>query len=196
MSDDYRDLVSKMVNENPEYVEKYGNPLDDSDPRNWSPTRRREEGLSVEDRLKYLELNFEVVDEIVKRLSVWYLEQLKKEMLKEMQEDPAGFLTKMLDANGLGPVNPNYKGDFGPNGDNGPAFAGSTKGIAPDTIVDSINGPIRADQIPGYKNEPDWRPSPDWIDANCTCPVHTAQRAANNDGEADGGFGDRTGFYL
>ena len=61
-------------------------------------------------------------------------------------------------------------------------------------MVETPQGLIRGDQIPGYKNDPDWRPSPDWMDANCMCPSHVAQREHAQE-DPPGSFGG-TGLYL
>lgn len=184
--EDMRAGLEELIKESPEYVAKFGNPLDANDPRNWSPSERKERGVSFEDRLTFLELDVEAQQTVLSKVSLWMIEQQRKEMLAEMKNDPEAFLRKMM----------GQAGSRGPNGDTGPAFAGSTVGIAPDEIVDTVDGPIRADQIPGYRNEPGWHPSPDWADANCTCPTHTQQREAAKGSQLNGDDNFPNGFYL
>ena len=204
LPDNLRELLEKRKEIDPELFEKYGDPTNPDDPRFWSPSKRKEEGLSIEDRLTYLELDVEAMTLAMGPVMTWVLRKQAEEMAAQLRDDPIGFLKNMV-AKGASPEEaleligsltnameqqqPNYERSYGPDGTDGNAYAGSTQGIAPDTMVDSINGPIRADQIPGYRNEPGWRPSPDWVDANCTCESHKAQRAAASNGEMDGGFG-------
>ncbi len=60
--------------------------------------------------------------------------------------------------------------------------------LPPDHLVPTVNGNIRAGEIPGYKNEPGWRPSIDWVEANCTCPTHTEKRNNQNPENGTGGL--------
>lgn len=183
--------LQEMLEANPEYVEKFGNPFDETDPRNWSPSERRAKGLSSEARLELLELDVEGQSFVLNRLTHFMVEQQTKQMKEEMLSDPEGFLRKML----KGGVPP--QGEWGPgNNKDGERYAGSTEGVKPDQLVPTPDGMIRADQIPGYRNDPAWRPSPDWVDANCTCPTHVAQREAASHKQIGDDDGFPTGFYL
>jgi hypothetical protein len=203
--EELKQLVAAKKESDPELFEKYGDPTDENDPRFWQPSDRAEKGVSPEDRLKFLELDVEAMALAFGPVLKWVIAKQVEEMKAKVKEDPIGFLQSMLET-GADPAQVTEilkevlasRGSYGPNGESGHAYAGSTQGIAPDTMVDSINGPIRADQIPGYRNDPNWRPSPDWVDANCTCENHKALRAQHNDGEADGGFGEQygNGLYL
>jgi hypothetical protein len=190
MSERHRKEIEKaLVEADPKLIEKFGNPLDENDPRHWLPTERGERGLSVNDRVRLLELDMELVQETLGNVIAWVAQKQKEEMLKqfeaELKEDPKKAIEKLL--GGI----PSARGAAG---DTGPAYAGSTKGLNPSDTVETPNGVIRADQIPGYRNDPNWTPSPDWADANCMCPVHVAQRKAS---ENDPRFGDGpTGMYL
>lgn len=190
---EFRDALQRSLENNPEYVEKYGNPFDETDPRNWSPTERKERGLSLEDRLSLLELDVESQEVVLSKLTEFMVSEQAKQMKEELLRDPEAFIKKMIN-NGTLP-----QGEWGPGNDkDGARYAGSTEGIKPDQQVPTVDGPIRADQIPGYRNDPAWRPSPDWVDANCTCPTHVAQREAANQKPTDG-TDDKdfpTGFYL
>lgn len=164
----------------PELIERYGNPLDENDPRHWQPSEREERGISLADRVRLLELDMDLQLMTSAKVLEWMVRQEQEKLLEQLKSDPEGAIRRLL---GKEPTR-----SFGPEGSDH-AYAGSTKGIAPDTIVDTVDGPIRADQIPGYRNDPDWRPSPDWAEANCTCDAHVAAREANkNNGP--------TGFYL
>lgn len=204
LPDELRELVEKRKQDNPELIEKFGDPTNPDDPRFWSPSTRKEKGVSVEDRLTFLELDMEAMTLAFGPVLKWYMQKQAEEMVAKLRDNPMGVLKEMLDsgmepADAIGMLSELAKrvqesGSYGPNGHDGPAYAGSTAGLAPDSIVESKDGPIRADQIPGYRNDPSWRPSPDWIDANCMCPTHVAQRAAANGGSDDDGYG--SGLYL
>lgn len=204
MPEDLRRQLEKMVNgADPELLKKYGNPLDEDDPRSWLPSTRKNRGVNPLDRLEMLELDMEKsilsfgeLAREVKRIADYVARQQAEEIAEQMKTDPKAAMEKLMSVLGIQPEDgpPIPDGAFGPNGENGPAYAGSTQGVPPDTIVETVDGPIRADQIPGYENSPDWRPSVDWLDANCTCPLHVAQR------EAAGGHDDNgerpPGMYL
>lgn len=163
-----QELAELLKHADPKLLEKYGNPLDENDPKMWPPSKRAAEGLSLEDQLKYLGLDMEaqsyVISDLMKK--VFKLEGLINEMLKaqliqRMKDDPEGAAKQLMSMMGM--TTP----DTEPN-----------TGLSPDALVATPNGQIRADQIPGYKNEPGWKPSPDWIDANCMCEKHQEERKA------------------
>lgn len=172
-----REKLEELVAQvDPAFLAKFGNPLDPNDARHWKPSERKERGVSIEDRLAFLELDMESMQSSFARVMEWIMTQQEKEYqakIAELVSNPEKareFMEQLL-----GPA------ARGPEGDHGPAYAGSTRGIQPDELVDTVDGPIRADQIPGYRNDPDWKPSPDWADANCTCPAHVAAREAAGD---------------
>ena len=182
-----RDLVAKA---DPEMLEKYGNPLDENDRRMWTPKERAEKGVPLEEQILLLATDVEALSVTVGKLAQDLFDMRKAELLREIKANPEAAIEKLISA---------YAGDpdktFGPNGPSGPAYAGSLGDprISPDTIVDTIDGPIRADQVPGYRNEPGWVPSPDWAEANCACDAHKAKRAAAANGNGDD---FPNGFYL
>lgn len=199
LPEELREMIEARKQTNPELFEKYGDPTDENDPRFWLPSSREERGVSLEDRVRYLELDQETSMLAFAPVLQWVLRKQRDEMIAELQKDPVAFLRKALES-GADPQEiltamASTQGSHGPDGDHGPAYAGSTSGIAPDTMVDTVQGKIRADQIPGYRNDPSWQPSPDWIDANCTCERHQALRAASNNGSGDDGDFS-TGLYL
>jgi hypothetical protein len=197
-----KEALKQAREKRPDLIEKFGDPEDENDPRFWAPSERKERGVSLEDRITYLELDMEATLKATGPTIMWVMEKQREEELAKLKEDPAAYIQNMI-ANGADPVElvkgllelrASIAGDGQITDDNGNTFAGSSQGLAPDTVVDTVNGQIRADQIPGYRNSPDWRPSIDWVDANCTCEEHKRMRAAASSGEADGGFS--TGMYL
>ncbi len=136
----------------PEYVAKYGDPNDSTDPRSMLPSERTKAGYSVEDRLRYLELDVELLFEARGR------DQAEKLALYAYLKSLANPI----------PVSS--------HDENGHLYAGTLKGPGPDAIVATKDGPIAAKLIPGYKEDPQWSPSIDWVDMNCTCEGHKAQR--------------------
>lgn len=196
LPEEQKEVIRRTMAENPELVERFGNPFDASDPRMWKPTAREDADISLDDRVHYMALDIEMLQDAVARLIVKNSEletllriQSLKQLAKDDPEAAAKELLKLLD----GAIPP---AAYGPEGDDGPAYAGSTgHGITPDSVVETVNGPIRAEQIPGYKNDPEWRPSPDWAEANCTCPAHVAMREQAGSPFSDGDEFP-TGFYL
>jgi len=201
MDEEKRKLLEKLMRQaDPELLEKFGNPLNEDDPRNWSPSVRRERGLPDSELLRLLEVDMEAAMMTIAKLVSMVMEQrefmefqMKKELLEAAKRDPEKVVQALL-----GNV-PQTKGSYGPfddDPDTAVRYAGSTDGgIAPDRMVDTPNGMIRADQIPGYRDDPNWRPSPDWVEANCTCDAHTRLREqANSNQKPDNDF--PTGFYL
>jgi hypothetical protein len=195
MDDELHRRVQEAVNRNPELVEKYGNPLDENDPRNWMPSKRVEQGLPIEDQLKYLGLDLELMTQTVANLVVgmsqlkndnevllkFMMDTMKNRFIEKMKTDPDGALVDLEKLLRGMPSNPN-PGSWGPlenNPDASIRYAGSARGMSPDQMVETPNGIIRADEIPGYKNDPNWEPSPDWSEANCMCPGHVANREAS-----------------
>jgi hypothetical protein len=215
LPEEIKNLIQKAVNENPELVEKFGNPLDLDDPRNWTPTKRAEEGLSVEEQLRLLGLDVEsqatAVASLIKRtleaeyqlekLQKWVAQKMVDEFAEKVKADPDRAVELFQEVmSSLAPDT--VRGAWGPLEDKPDAsvrYAGSAKGIAPDQMVETPNGIIRADEIPGYRNDPEWSPSPDWAEANCMCPqhVHAREQEAKNQFGIDP-FNDNpgTGFYL
>jgi hypothetical protein len=207
MDEETKKLMEQALEHaDPELIEKFGNPLDENDPRIWTPTKRIEQGVSLEDQVKYLGLDVEaqsiMLGDLLKRyasLQETVMELTKAHLLEKLKTDPEGAIQDVLRMSGLGGHD---KGSYGPleNDPNSPVrYAGSTKGIQPDQMVDTPNGMIRADEIPGYQNDPNWKPSPDWVDANCMCPEHVRTREAqakydpfNINPDDDG----RGGMYL
>lgn len=200
MDEETRKLLEEaMKHADPEMIAKFGNPLDANDPRSWTPSKRIEEGVSLEDQVKYLGLDLEAQTVLfsrimndISRLQEQTFELMKSQLLEQMKNDPEGAVKKLMELAGLGHDTPT--GSYGPleNDPNSPVrYAGSTEGIAPDQMVDTPQGMIRADQIPGYVNDPKWKPSPDWVDANCMCPEHVRQREGNQNP-----FDGPTGMYL
>jgi hypothetical protein len=214
MDEQLRKLIENAVANNPDMVEKFGNPLDKEDPRNWTPTERAEKGLSTEEQLRLLGLDVEAQAQAIASVTMrtfdlvaqldllqhWAADQMAKEfkaLVADGKIDEAMGLMKKL-MGGQAPES--QPGQWGPLEDKEDAsirYAGSARGIAPDQMVETPQGLIRGDQIPGYRNDPNWRPSPDWMDANCMCPAHVAKREHDNDNpfNSDGGFGG-TGLYL
>jgi hypothetical protein len=93
MDERLKKLVEGVVERNPELVAKFGNPLDESDPRNWPPSKRAEEGLSLEEQLRLLGLDYEgqalAVAQLVER-SVSFemqLDKLQKWAAEKMADD-------------------------------------------------------------------------------------------------------------
>lgn len=189
MKDENRKALEEAVaNADPALIEKYGNPLDPNDPRHWEPSERGARGVSINDRTRLLELDMELVQQSVARLVDHMMRQQAREFLAEMEANPEAAMKK------LAAYTESIPRSYGPNGEAGPAFAGSTKGLPPDAQVETPDGVIRADQIPGYRNDPDWRPSPDWAEANCMCATHVAAREAAKENPQ---FPDGpTGMYL
>ena len=202
-------LIKEVADRNPELVAKFGNPLDKDDPRNWTPTERAEKGLSTEEQLRLLGLDMESQQHGVSllvgrlfdlefqldKLQKWAAEKMADDFVRMVREDPdkaADYMKRMLE---LGESGNEPRGEWGPL-ENDPnasiRYAGSSQGIAPDQMVETPDGIIRGDEIPGYVNDPNWRPSPDWMDANCMCPTHVAKR---ENGKDDNPFGG-TGMYL
>lgn len=214
MDEQLRKLIENAVANNPDMVEKFGNPLDQDDPRNWTPSERAEKGLSTEEQLRLLGLDVEAQAQAIAAATMrtldlvaqldllqhWAADQMAKEfraLVADGKIDEAmGMMKKLMGFGGQPPEA--QPGQWGPLEDKEDAsirYAGSAKGIAPDQMVETPQGLIRGDQIPGYKNDPNWRPSPDWMDANCMCPSHVARRAQEQGNEDNGPFGG-TGLYL
>ena len=191
MDEQMKRLMEEAVrNADPKMVAKYGNPLDEDDPRTWTPSRRAEAGISLEDQVKFMGLDLEaqamVIAKLVfelQNLQDWVAEKTKAEFLELLRTNPEAAgkqLAAMLDNNSYQTPEP---------------YAGSVDVTQPDTTISTVNGPIRVRDIPGYRDDPEWKPSPDWIDANCTCPAHVAKREeANRTKPGSGDF--PTGFYL
>lgn len=223
MNDEVRKAMEDLLKDaDPALVEKFGNPLDETDPRNWTPSKRAEAEIDPVDRLRMLELDVEAQHTIISVMSrtlgtlVEYAqEQAKREITRLIEENPEQAIERLMElgetfgpllgmGNGLldalAAVKGAAKGSYGPldNDPNGPVrYAGSSQGIAADQLVDTPDGLIRGDQIPGYVNDPKWKPSPDWMDANCMCPQHQARRAQDNGGQhTDPDTDFPTGFYL
>ena len=193
MNDELRKKLEEvMASADPELVAKFGNPLDENDPKTWLPSKRAENGISLEDQVKYLGLDLEssalfsgrlmeMVMSLQNQLAIlqkWVAEKMADEFTENVKNNPEKAveqLKKLMNLTGdQAPI-----GSWGPLDDNPNSpvrYAGSTQGIKPDQMVDTPQGPIRADQIPGYSSDPNWKPSPDWVDANCMCPVHVESR--------------------
>jgi len=180
LSPEDRARVQQAVDQaGPEFIAKYGNPLDENDPRHWSPTERAERGLSLADQVKLLGLDVEVLQISLGKVVQWVAykqQQEAEELVEEMKTNPKAALEKVMKM--LGEVPPNLTGALG-DSDDGPLYAGSVKGQPGDAIVSTPQGMIRVDQIPGYKDDPDWQPSTDWVDMNCLCESHVAIREHN-----------------
>lgn len=214
MDERLKKLIEEAVaNADPELVEKFGNPLDENDPRMWSPTERIEKGISLEDQVRYLALDVEahslaLTDALKRniefnvqldRLQRWAAEQMATQFMELVKTDPeaaANQLAKYLGETGMDSVMP--KPSYGPLEDSPDAairYAGSAEGASPHQMVETPNGLIDIKDIPGYVDDPKWRPSPDWVDANCMCPTHVrAREAANRTNPGDDDF--PTGLYL
>lgn len=177
----------------PEMIAKYGNPLDPTDPRHWQPTLRGERGVSLADRVRLLEIDMELQQLSVSKIANLVMHHEEAELRRSFKEDPQGTIDRVAKMFEDMPT------ARGANGESGPAYAGSTQGLRPTDLVETPQGVIRADQIPGYRDDPDWRPSPDWADANCMCPVHKATRAAaakDNRFQLPGDDDGRGGMYI
>jgi hypothetical protein len=184
-------LEDAVANADPALLAKYGNPLDPTDPRHWEPTVRGERGISLNDRVRLLELDMEVIQQSLARIVPWMLKQQEKEFLDKFANNPSAALEELAQMMESAPKS------RGANGNEGPAFAGSTRGLQPGDQVETPDGIIRADQIPGYRNDPDWSPSPDWAEANCMCAIHQAKReAAARDNRFQLPGDGPTGMYL
>lgn len=180
--------AQRMQERNPEFVAKYGDITDPENPFTWKPSTRKDKGLSLGDRLKYAELDIEITMEgLAKHISQTY------DQIGDLQ-NVVGSLALVLMRSGQFPeldellssltANTNQREGADP-------FNGGP--IPPDHILQTVDGPIRADQVPGYKEVPGWVPSPDWLDANCACPVHTAKRDADRNKRPGD---DLPGLYL
>jgi hypothetical protein len=179
MPDDVKKLIQDAIDANPELVEQYGNPLDDKDPSFWKPSRRREEGMSVEDRLLYLEKDVEASTRVLGELVFWKMDEEKRrlrERIAEAKTDPQKAMALLNEILGddLASQLPAAITD-----DNGNTLAGSVVGRKGSETIETPQGFIKISDIPGYRDDPEWRPSPDWVDANCMCPRHQQQRQAN-----------------
>jgi hypothetical protein len=161
----------------PEFIAKFGNPLDPNDPRHWLPTERAERGLSVNDRVRLLELDMEVMQISMGKVIRYLGELQEKELLEDLKRDPQAALRKLAQMVGE-EVPEELIRKLGETED-GPLYAGSVQGQPGDKLVVTPQGTIRVNQIPGYKNDPNWIPSTDWVDMNCLCPTHVAQREEN-----------------
>ncbi len=210
MDEELKKILESAVAANPDLVEKFGNPLDQDDPRNWTPTKRAEQGLPLEEQFRLLGLDMEAqrlgfasltgkllnLDYQLDIIQKWVADQMAKEfaeLVKNGEVDKAmAMMQKLMGAGEEAP--PGQWGPLENSPDASVRYAGSATGIAPDQMVETPQGIIRGDQIPGFKNDPNWRPSPDWMDANCMCPSHVAQREHGQE-DPSGGFGG-TGLYL
>jgi hypothetical protein len=200
MDEQTRKMLEEVLKKaDPAMVEKFGNPLDENDPRMWTPSKRIENGVSLEDQIKLLGLDVEahavaMANQMttVATLRAMFMEFMTDYIADLMRTNPEKAVKLLMKMGGMeGPA-----GSWGPldNDPNSPVrYAGSTVGIAPDQMIDTPDGMIRADQIPGYRNDPDWKPSPDWVDANCMCPTHQASRKGH--GNIDP-FDPPNGMYL
>lgn len=175
-------LTEMLKDADPEVIAKYGNPLDKEDPRNWLPSKRAEEGLSTEEQLRLLGLDYETLREItigaykelaainiqLEKLSQWAAHQMQKEFTEEVKTNPEAAAKKLVNMMaGRSPYDDGQGNDHDEHPHERPKA---------DQLVQTPDGVIRFDQIPGYKDDPSWRPSPDWIDANCMCAKHQEQR--------------------
>lgn len=187
-------LMKDLVDQNPELVEKFGNPLDKNDPRNWTPAERTEKGLSIEEQLRLLGLDVESQAKgfaaLVKRMFDLEFQLDKAQRL--LAELSAREFTALIKEGKVEEAMTLMKKVMGPEDPSFSEVAPSNGGQIP--MVQTVSGPIRLDQIPGYKDDPEWRPSPDWLDANCTCEVHTKKREEATGQNPFGDFG--TGMYL
>lgn len=166
---------------NEELFARYGDPSDPNDPRHWKPTTRLDKGLSLSDRVKLLEIDMELMQLTVGSVLKWAAIQQEKELLQELKTNPRAAMEKL--AKILGQEIPEDIQEFlagakGPS-DGATLYAGSVQGAPADALVITPTGTIRVDQIPGYKNDPDWTPSTDWVDMNCLCESHVAIRENN-----------------
>lgn len=204
MDDETRRMIEASLD--PEMVARFGNPLDESDPRNWTPSKRAKEGLSVEQQFELLALDVEQLQmglakviAMVMQVRQYINEQEKQKFVEQIKNDPEGAINKLMEMLGGGQGS-NRNGQWGPLEDKPDAsirYAGSSQGIAPDQMVETPQGLIRADEIPGYRNDPNWMPSPDWIEANCMCPSHVASRENNSNPFGIDPFKDNgPGMYL
>jgi hypothetical protein len=204
MDEQTRKMLEDMLkNTDPKLVAKYGNPLDENDPRMWTPSQRKERGISLEDQVTYLGLDIEAQTLVlgqqmttIATLRAMLMEFLTDYVTDLMKTNPEKAVKTLMRFSGVTPETAAPVGSWGPldnNPDSPVRYAGSTAGIAPDQLIETPQGVIRADQIPGYHNDPSWKPSPDWVDANCMCPTHQASRK-NNDGIDP--FEPPNGMYL
>jgi hypothetical protein len=165
----------------PKFLEKYGNPLNKNDPRHWTPSERGERGVSINDRVRLLELDMDLLQMTVGKVVHWVAEQQEKEILEELKRDPGKALQMLAQATGQEvpeDIQKMLAGYRSPTSD-GPLFAGSVKGAKADELVVTPQGTIRVDQIPGYRSDPDWQPSADWVEMNCMCEGHVSNRENN-----------------
>jgi hypothetical protein len=183
LSEEQRKQAEALIaNTDPEFIKKYGNPLDENDPRHWQPTTRGERGISVSDRVRLLELDMEIVQTSLGNLIRWVASEEERQVLEQLKTDPRAAverLSKMIGEPIPDDIKKMLDGRSGPNGENGPLFAGSVAGAPGDALVVTPQGTIHVNQIPGYKNDPDWRPSTDWVEMNCMCEQHVNAREHN-----------------
>jgi hypothetical protein len=175
------EATKAINNADPEFLKKYGNPLNKNDPRHWLPSERGDRGVSLADRVKLLELDMDLMQITMGKVVHWVAEQQEKEILEELKRNPGKALEMLARATGQEvpeDLQKIFAGFRGPT-DNGPLFAGSVKGAKPDELVITPQGTIRVDQIPGYRNDPEWLPSTDWVEMNCMCEGHISGRENN-----------------
>lgn len=185
--DDLEQFLEKKLKENPEVAKRIAQ-IDPRDPKYMPPSLRKSKGLSVEDRLSYLEKDVENVTTVLAEVMVWIERQKEREMqqrLVEASTDPEKALELVKEVYAKAQEakqEAKFAGDLVP-------------GRAPKgAMIETPQGMISIEEIPGYDpDNPNWMPSHEWIEENCMCPSHAAQREAKKTGSSSQ---ERTGFYL
>jgi hypothetical protein len=184
--------IRQLQEQHPEFFDKYGDPTDESDPRNWEPSSRGERGLSLNDRVKLLELDMDLIKSTVQKVMPWVIRKQEEEMLEEFKRDPQKFLANF--AKQMGTEVPPEVMEAAKQLQ--PVATDNRGAILPDAMLPTVNGPVRADSVPGYRFEPDWAPSEEWSDENCACPVHQEMREKGQASKTTSNNADLPGLYL
>lgn len=185
------ELVERLKQEDPKAAERFGDPTDENNPRNWAPSDRIERGMSLEDQVKHLSMDVEVqvmaqatlirkVTDLTEQLDIlqkWAAQKMADDLIEKVKADPQNAVKYMQEAMGVLGMQPTQKDvdELSSAIDRVPAT--TALAIDPDSEVQLVNGgTIKVREIPGYSSDPSWRPSDEWLDANCACAVHQEKR--------------------
>lgn len=163
---------------------RYGDVTDPSNPLLTPPTEREALGLTAEERVTYLEKEAELMRTGMARL-LDIVSELRAELkimdLRQRNPEAAALLDQLMDARAANRIPSNLT----------PQVVDANKEpVPPGAMLPTVNGMVRADSIPGYRNEPGWAPSEEWADENCGCPIHVEKRKNKGTGS------DGTGLYI
>jgi len=214
--DERVERLLQATKSNPLLAKVIGDPSDPDNPRMKTPLQRAEEGMSRDEQFDNLVLDIEMLTMSIAnlitqneslafqldKLQNWAAQKMAEDFTRKVKEDPEGAvkdLQNLLGGFDLGKES--VTSSYGPmdnSPDAGIKYAGSVQEYEtrkPDNLIETPNGWIKVEDIPGYRDDPNWTPSPDWVDANCMCPAHKARRAAaEGKHPGDGDYG--TGLYL